>query len=175
MSVLVNCAGQIFRGSVKDTTTAAFRHQLEVNVVAPFMLTRELVSALEGGSVVNVASISSVTGMVDRSAYISSKAAIAGLTLALATELGPHVRVNAVLAGILATPMNDGLLADPSMVSQVADRIPLGRLGDGADIAGVIRFLGSDEARYVTGALWEVDGGVLARTSLPAGDPPARS
>ncbi|MEO2107379.1 MAG: SDR family NAD(P)-dependent oxidoreductase [Actinomycetota bacterium] len=171
IATLVNCAGQVFRGAVPDTPTETFRAQLEVNVVAPFVLTRELAPLLRGGSIVNVASISSVTGMVDRSAYCTSKAAIAGLTSATATELAPHTRVNAVLAGILATPMNQGLLENKELLSTVAVRVPLGRLGEGAEIADVIVFLASEGARYVTGAMWEVDGGVLARTSLPAGDP----
>lgn len=171
IATLVNCAGQVFRGAVHDTPTDAFRAQLEVNVVAPFVLTRELAPLMRGGSVVNVASISSVTGMLDRSAYCTSKAAIVGLTSATAAELAPDIRINAVLVGILATPMNEGLLANQELLSTVAARVPLGRLGEGPEIADVIAFLASDGARYVTGAMWEVDGGVLARTSLPAGDP----
>jgi 3-oxoacyl-[acyl-carrier protein] reductase len=111
------------------------------------------------GAIVNISSIIGLRGYAGLSAYSATKAALDGVTRALARELGPgNIRVNSVAPGYLQTDMV-ATITDPQR-EQILRRTPLGRLGTVEDVVGVVRFLLSEEARYVTGAVWVVDGGV---------------
>jgi 3-oxoacyl-[acyl-carrier protein] reductase len=115
-------------------------------------------SKARGGSIVNVSSIVGITGNAGQSNYAAAKAGLFGLTRSLAKELGSrNVRVNAVAPGYIQTDMTSGLPAEVREAS--LKRVPLGRLGEGADIARAVRFLVSDEAAYITGVTLVVDGG----------------
>lgn len=172
-SVLVNCAGEVLRIRGDDLTPAQMSGSMTLNCLAPFALTMALVPGMRtlgGGLVLNVGSVLASVGAHDRVAYTTSKAALVGLTRSLAVELAPTVRVNALLPGLFATDMNAGLLADEAALGEVADRIPLRRLGRPEEFAAVVAFLAGPGGAYVTGVAWEVDGGLLARIALPAGD-----
>lgn len=172
-SVLVNCAGEVLRSTLQETNLDQFLRSLTVNCVAPFVLARRIGPAMRangGGSIVNIASVLGSAGGQGRVAYTTSKAAVIGMTKALAVELSPSVRVNALLPGLFATDMNAALLEDRDMLVAVTDRIPLHRLGDADELAEVAVFLAGPASSYVTGAAWEVDGGALARISLPVAD-----
>lgn len=169
--VLVNCAGEVTREGLATVSRAAVLHALAVNCLAPLELSRALAPGMRergGGSIVNVGTILSAVGGHDRVAYSTSKAALIGMTKALAVELAPQVRVNALLTGLFDTSMNAALTADPERLAAVTARIPLGRLGTPEEFASVVTLLA--RPGYVTGAVWEVDGGVLARIPLPMGD-----
>lgn len=173
VTVLVNCAGEVLRIRGEDLTPAQMSGSMTLNCLAPFALTMALVPGMRtlgGGLVLNVGSVLASVGAHDRVAYTTSKAALVGLTRSLAVELAPTVRVNALLPGLFATDMNAGLLADEAALGEVADRIPLRRLGRPEELAAVVAFLAGPGGAYVTGVAWEVDGGLLARIALPAGD-----
>jgi len=120
------------------------------------------------GNVVNVSSVSSISGDWGMSFYNASKRAVTNLTRSLALEYGPKgVRVNGVNPSLTASEMSQGVLDNPNMLAKFMDRSPLGRVAEPADIADVIVFLASDDARFVTGVNLAVDGGVSASNGQP--------
>jgi NAD(P)-dependent dehydrogenase (short-subunit alcohol dehydrogenase family) len=125
---------------------------------------KHMVARGRGGSIVAVSSISARVGAPDQVAYCPSKAGVANLMMALACVLGPHgIRCNSVLPGAIATDMAKDLLIEGSpSLAYYLDRIPLQRIGKPADIAGVVAFLCSDDAQYMTSAELLVDGGLIA-------------
>lgn len=169
----LHCAGTVLRSSLRDTTIEDFTTHLTSNTVSVFALLRIIGLAMYpsgSGSIVVVSSIIGAVGARDRVAYGAARAALLGLASCAAVELAPAVRVNVVCPGVVATDMTKGLVADPSALAALTERVPLMRLGDAAEVADVIVFLAED-ASFVTGAVWSVDGGAVARISNPAGDP----
>jgi NAD(P)-dependent dehydrogenase (short-subunit alcohol dehydrogenase family) len=160
---------------VVDTPVQGFRQVLEVNVVGAFLMARAcaraMIAAGEGGAIVNLGSIFGQQGVANGASYSASKGGIALLTHSLALELAPYgVRVNTIAPGNMRTDMhladlrvaagvNGTTLEDE--VERVRAAIPLGRHGTGADIAGAVVWLASDDAAYVTGQTIGVNGGVL--------------
>jgi 3-oxoacyl-[acyl-carrier protein] reductase len=112
-----------------------------------------------GGSIVNISSIVGVHGNFGQTNYAASKAGIIGFTKSLARELGSrNVRANVVAPGYVRSRLTDVLPEEATKA--MLDATPLGRLGDAEDVAGAVRFLCADEARFVTGAVLLVDGGL---------------
>ena len=123
----------------------------------------ELRRAGPGSAIVGIASIEGLVGHGAIPSYTAAKHGMIGLTRSLAHRLGGDgIRVNAVCPGYIETPMLAPAIGDPDARARMEARIPLGRLGDPSDVAAVVRFLLSDEARYVHGAAVVVDGGVTA-------------
>ena len=166
ISILVNNAGIIRRGKLGEATARAdWDATLAVNLDGPFIVTTAFRAQLVAtkGSVINIGSIQSFVALPNSAAYTTSKGGVRMLTKALAIELSPlGVRVNAIGPGMIATPLNAKARENPDYMKSFAGRIPLGRLGEPADIAGAAIFLASDLARYVTGVTLPVDGGFLA-------------
>ena len=166
ISVLVNNAGIIRRGKLGDPAARAdWDATMAVNLDGPYVVTTAFLSHLTEtkGAVINIGSIQSFVALPNSAAYTASKGGVRALTKALAIELSPlGVRVNAIGPGMIATPLNAKARENPDYMSNFKDRIPLGRLGEPADIAGPAVFLASDLARYVTGVTLPVDGGFLA-------------
>jgi NAD(P)-dependent dehydrogenase (short-subunit alcohol dehydrogenase family) len=161
--VLVNNAGVQMVDSALTLDEGAWQRTIAVNLEAPFRLTqalaREWVARGVAGSVVNIASIAGLVHFPLHAAYSTSKAALRALTGAFALELAPYgIRVNAVAPGHVNTAMS--LVArDPARLAERLRQIPLARLGVPEDIAGVVVYLASARAAYVTGQTITVDGG----------------
>jgi NAD(P)-dependent dehydrogenase (short-subunit alcohol dehydrogenase family) len=166
ISILVNNAGIIRRGKLESGTTRRdWDATMAVNLDGPYNMVTAFLTQLKAtqGSVINIGSIQSFVALPNSAAYTTSKGGVRALTKALAIELSPQgVRVNAIGPGMIATPLNADARQNPDYMANFAQRIPLGRLGEPADIAGPAVFLASDLARYVTGVTLPVDGGFLA-------------
>ncbi len=161
--ILVNCAGTIARGTIHEVEDRAWNEVMEINVTAAMRLAR-LTSpgmARNGwGRIVNISSISGLGGMNARSAYCTSKAAVLGLTRALAVELAPSgITVNAVCPGAFPTDFNRVLQSDPEVNPRLRERTPIARWGRLEEVAAPLAFLASREASYITGQMLVVDGG----------------
>jgi 2-deoxy-D-gluconate 3-dehydrogenase len=165
IDALVCNAGVAVRKGFLETTPEDLSHIVAVNLTSVFELAQAAARRMVdggGGSIVLLASMMSFQGGFNVAAYAASKGGVAQLTKALSNELaGRGVRVNAVAPGYIATDMTDNL--EDWRRREINERIPLGRFGEPAEIADVIAFLLSDDARYVTGAVIPVDGGFLAR------------
>jgi 3alpha(or 20beta)-hydroxysteroid dehydrogenase len=161
---LVNNAGIYTGAPFGEMTEELFRRVLDVNLVGPFLGITAALAHLTAsrGAVVNIASIAAIRAVgAGSAAYGASKFGLRGLTHHLAAELGPHgVRVNSIMPGVIRTPMIDGVLE--AREESIAAGIPMGRVGEPADIAGAVVFLLSDAAAFVTGAELVVDGGSTA-------------
>jgi len=167
ISVLVNNAGVIRRGTVMDPSTREdWDATLAVNLDGPYNMVTAFLGQLREttGAIINIGSIQSFVALPNSAAYTTSKGGVRLLTKALAIELSPlGIRVNAIGPGFTATPLNAKAREDPAYMANFASRIPLGRIGTPEDIAGPAVFLASDMARYITGVTLPVDGGYLAR------------
>jgi NAD(P)-dependent dehydrogenase (short-subunit alcohol dehydrogenase family) len=164
---LVHAAGIVSVEPVGEIDFANFQRVLDVNLTAFARVTQELLSDLlaagPGSAVVGIASIDAMVGMATVPAYCSSKAGLLGLTRSLAGALGPQgIRVNAVCPGYIETAMTAQGLAIPGVREAWEDASALKRIGRPDDIAGVVRFLLSEDAAFVTGQAIVADGGVLA-------------
>jgi len=161
----IHSAGLIGFQYVRANEMAFVRRLFNVNVFSPMEIIRPLVQkrvnkgALR--SITFISSINSKLGAKGHHAYASSKSAVNAMSLSLAVELAPTVRVNAVLPGTVGTGMNKELFADPDFVASTVATHPLG-LGRPEDVADAVEFLSSDRARWITGQELIVDGGRTA-------------
>lgn len=166
IDLLVNNAGILIReGSDSPNAAANFERVMRVNVQGTFNVTQSLLAQLKAarGNVVNIASIAAFAGQGSIGAYSPSKGAIKMYTQALAQELAPFgVRVNALAPGVIDTPMTTVTRRAPEKLERFMSRIPLGRVGQPADLVGPVVFLCSALSEYVTGVTLPVDGGFLA-------------
>jgi 3-oxoacyl-[acyl-carrier protein] reductase len=160
INILVNNAGVARRVALAELSDEEFDGTLAVNLRAPFQLIRAFSERMpKGGRIINVSSMVTRAAYPDYAAYASSKAGLESLTLTLAPALGAKgITINAVRPGATLTEMNAGL-ADPVRAEQVRQTIALGRIGLPDDVADVVAFLASDEARWVTGQCIDASGG----------------
>ena len=165
LDILVNNVGIRDRRSLFELDMNAVRRMLEVDLMAPFNLSRRAARMMmeKGeGRIINMVSIAALLGVAGDAAYIAAKGGLLSLTRALAAELGPSgITVNAVAPGVFATETNAALTANPDVKSRLAKRTSLGRWGEPHEIAGAVVFLASPAAAYVTGHMLAVDGGYL--------------
>ena len=146
----------------KEFTPSGFRRVIDVNLVGTQLVTLALRGALSAarGSVVNVASVWSFFGSPRNPAYAASKGAVVQLTRSHAVGFAAEgIRVNAVAPGWIDTRLAAGAISNPERSAAIMARIPLARWGTPADVADVVAFLHSTDARYITGAILPVDGG----------------
>jgi 3-oxoacyl-[acyl-carrier protein] reductase len=163
IAVLVNNAGIHQDGLAGLMSDAAFDNVMKTNVYGPFYLLRWCIRRMirqRSGCIVNISSLAGQTGNAGQINYAASKAALIAMTKTLAMEAGSRgIRVNAVAPGLIETEM----LADlpPGLLDDLKKRIPLGRLGNGDEVAGAVAFLCSKDASYITGHTLSVNGGLL--------------
>jgi 3alpha(or 20beta)-hydroxysteroid dehydrogenase len=164
VTVLVNNAGILDFAKIHKQDVARFRTVLEVNLVGPLIGMKTVAPSMKrggGGSIINVSSNAGIVGLPSAGAYVSSKWGLRGLSKTAALDLGAiGVRVNSVHPGGIDTPMID--FGGDSNDAPWAKGLPMGRMGRAEEVANVVTFLASDEASYVTGAEWSVDGGATA-------------
>ena len=174
LDILVNNAGIMREGSALETSLEDWAETLQVNLTVPFLLIREALPHLiaQGGSIVNIGSIEGLGSNPRHPAYCASKGGLHALTRAIAVDHGPDgVRCNAIAPGWIDTELNTAFiesLGEPEAFKAALGKIhPAGRTGTPEEIAGLAAWLTSDEARFVTGQVWTVDGGRMSKLSLP--------
>lgn len=168
LDILVNNAGTIRRAPFLEYSEDDWQSVLDVNLTSIFRLSqlagRQFIRQGQGGKIVNVASLLSFQGGVTVPAYSASKGGVAQLTKACANELARHdINVNAIAPGYFETDNTLGLRRDETRNRQILERIPAGRWGRPADLAGAAVFLASAASDYMHGHLLVVDGGWLGR------------
>jgi glucose 1-dehydrogenase len=165
LDILVNNAGVEKHAPFWDVTEADYDKVIDVNLKGTFFGTQAMVRHLRDtgrtGRIVNISSVHEDLPFPNFAAYCASKGGLRMLTRNLAVELGPlGIAVNNIAPGAIETPINTNLLRDPAKLNALLTQIPSGRLGQPDDVAGLAVFLASDEASYVTGATFFVDGGL---------------
>lgn len=162
LDILVNNAGVTPRGEIDETTAEAFEEAVAVNMRAPFFLTQQGLKRLrDGGRIVNVSSGATRIALTDIIAYAMTKGAIDAFSLTLAKALGGRgITVNSVAPGIIDTDINASWLrGNEAAERSAAELSALGRVGRPEDVADVVAFLASDDARWVTGQILDATGG----------------
>jgi 2-keto-3-deoxy-L-fuconate dehydrogenase len=174
LDVLVNCAGFVHHGSVLDCSEQDWDFSFDLNVKSMHRTIKAFLPGMlqkKAGAIVNISSaVSSIRGVPDRYAYGASKAAIIGLTKAVAADfIRQGIRANAICPGTIESPSLEGRIRDRSQATgkslaeiekAFVERQPMGRLGKPEEVAALAVFLASDEASYITGQSHLVDGGM---------------
>ncbi len=164
LDVLVNNAGISLRHRFLDITSEEWRRVLRTNLDGVFFVAREAAPRMMGGNcgvILNMGSTNGIMGYHHYADYNASKAGVIELTRSMALELAPRVRVNCVCPGFILTPMQEAEYA-PEMLRAFEAKVPLGRLGRPEDVAALFAFLASDEAAFITGQTFVIDGGEIA-------------
>ncbi|MEG1875402.1 MAG: 3-oxoacyl-ACP reductase FabG [Angelakisella sp.] len=163
ISLLVNNAGIAATGLFQDLTEEAWDRLFAVDVKGVFLCSRAVLPEMirnQQGSIINLSSIWGITGASCEVAYSAAKAAVIGMTKALAKEAGPsHIRVNCVAPGVVATEMNRQL--SPDDLAALCEETPLGRIGQPEEIAAAVAWLASEKAGFVTGQVLSPNGGMV--------------
>lgn len=169
VDVLFNCAGYVHAGTILDTDDASWRRSFAINVDSMFRLCRALLPGMiarSTGSIINMSSVaSSIKGVPNRFAYGATKAAVIGLTRAIAADyVAAGIRCNAICPGTVKTPsLAERVRAlggdEEAAWRSFASRQPMGRLGEPEEIAALALYLASDESSFTTGTIHVVDGG----------------
>lgn len=176
LDILVNNAGIGHVGGIEATDPEDFDRLMNVNVRGVYLVTRAFLPLLlvanqrheSAGAIVNIASVAGMVGIRQRFAYCTTKGAVIAMTRQLAVDYAKTLRVNAVCPGTVQTPFVEGYLErfhkdnKEETRAELRARQPVGRLGRPEEVASMVRYLASDEAAFVTGSLFPIDGGWTA-------------
>jgi NAD(P)-dependent dehydrogenase (short-subunit alcohol dehydrogenase family) len=163
LDVLINNAGISIRHRLMDITPQEWQQVLDVNLNGVFFVAQEAARRMlaeEGGVILNMGSTNGLMGYHHYADYNASKAGVIELSRSMALELAPKVRVNAVCPGYILTPMQEAEYT-PEMLRACEAKIPLGRMGRPEDVAALFAFLASDDAAFITGHAYVIDGGEI--------------
>jgi glucose 1-dehydrogenase len=166
VDILVNNAGMEKKAAFWDVAEADYDKVMGVNLKGPYFLTQVFVNKLRElkrrGSIVNISSVHEDMTFPGFSTYCLSKGALRMFTRDLAVELGPlGITINNVAPGAIETPINKNLMSNQAEMAALLQNIPLGRMGTVNDVASLVSFLASDDAAYITGSTYVVDGGLM--------------
>jgi 2-keto-3-deoxy-L-fuconate dehydrogenase len=169
--ILINNAGIAHIGNIEQTSEQDFEKVYQVNVKGTYNCLQAGIIELKktgGGNIINIASIAAVVGLTDRFAYSASKGAVLSMTYSVAKDyLAHNIRCNSISPGRVHTPFVDGFLAKnyPGKEKEMFDKLsktqPIGRMGQPEEIANLALFLCSDEAAFITGSNYVIDGGLV--------------
>jgi gluconate 5-dehydrogenase/3-oxoacyl-[acyl-carrier protein] reductase len=170
LDILVNNAGTLLRKDSHTVTAEELDLLWTVNVRSALLMTAAVLPAMakrRAGSIISISSISGLRGAPRRSIYAATKAALDGMTRAIAMEYGPQgIRANSIAPGVVETAMWKENLAKPGVEEAVLDLIPTRRLSTPEEVADVVVFLASDASRAITGEVIAADGGIRATVNL---------
>ena len=165
--ILINNAGMNLRKQVIDFTLAEWRQVMDTNLTSAFLICRAFIPQMKGGGygrILNLTSIMSHVSLPGRTLYSASKTALLGFTRALALELAPEkITVNGISPGPFATEMNTALMENPKLSQKFLSKIPLGRWGKPEEVGQLAVYLCSEEASFITGTDFLIDGGWTAQ------------
>jgi len=164
LDILINNAGISFRHPLMEISPQEWRNVIDINLNGVFYVAQQAAAYMlagEGGVILNMGSTNGLVGYHYYADYNASKAGVIELTRSMALELAPKVRVNAVCPGYILTPMQAAEYT-PEMLQVCENKIPLGRLGRPEDVAALFAFLASEEADFITGQCFVIDGGEIA-------------
>ncbi|HVC82657.1 MAG TPA: SDR family oxidoreductase [Chloroflexota bacterium] len=166
LDILVNNAGVEEKHPFLDVPLALWKKTIAIDLTGPWLCTqaaaRQMIKQGESGRIINISSVHEDMPMPTNAAYCAAKGGLRMLMRTLAVELGPHqITVNNIGPGAIDTPMDASLKAQPELMKILLGEIPLGRMGKPEDVAGLAVYLASDEASYVTGSTYFIDGGML--------------
>ncbi len=174
LDILINNAGMMQESSIEMMSLDAWQQTLALNLTAPFLLCKYALPELRKtqGNIVNIGSIEGLGANPQHAAYCASKAGLHGLTRAIAIDHGKEgIRCNAVAPGWIDTPLNENFIEampDPhAFRSSIGNIHPVGHTGKPQDVAALTAWLSSNEASFVTGQIYTIDGGRMAKLSLP--------
>ncbi len=163
IDILVNCAGINIRKKALDFSEEDWDRMLDINLKGTFLTCQAVGGRMiqnGGGRIINISSIASAIGLVDRAPYCASKGGVTQLTKVLAIEWARSgVTVNAIGPGFVRTPLITALLEDPEFQEKVNALVPMGRIAEPEDLQGILLVLCSDAGAYITGQTIYVDGG----------------
>ncbi|MEO6598730.1 MAG: SDR family oxidoreductase [Polyangiaceae bacterium] len=170
LDIVVNNAGIEKKAAFVDYPLAEVRKILDVNLIGPFLVSqaaaRRMIAQGDGGRIINVSSVHEDKPMPKNSAYCASKGGLRMLTRTIAVELAKdRITVNNIGPGAVFTPIDADIEGKPEIVAALMNEIPLRRWGKPEEIAGLAAYLASDEAGYITGSTYFIDGGMLRQAS----------